>query len=68
MWEKSQGEGWNLKGGERVKTMGDDDKEWYAFHKSDTCHNICKGMVWEKEILKHFPNTWQCVKFCFKYV
>ncbi len=48
MWEKSQGEGWNLKGGERVETMGDDDKEWYAFHKSDTCHNICKGMVWEK--------------------
>jgi hypothetical protein len=28
--------------------MGGDDKEWYAFHKSDTCHNIFKGMVWGK--------------------
>ncbi len=55
MKEKSQGDGWNLKGGEKVGTMGDDDKEWYAFHRNDMCHNIFRGMVWEKNLLNISP-------------
>ncbi len=35
--------------------MGDDDKEWYAFHRNDMCHNIFRGMVWEKNLLNISP-------------
>ncbi len=32
--------------------MGDDDKEWYAFHKSDMCH---KALFGENKFLNISP-------------